>query len=157
MSFCPLSTIKSPRLIEFAAYLESKRQDGSDVLRASIDPIVEVPKIVSTLLLIERIRDDEQDQGRFKIRLVGSGLAAIAGRDLTGRWLDEAGLAENLATLSGQLRAIFATPGIFAGSRVLPWKERDHVIVEWVATRLASVRASDDLVIFAFDKQPDSD
>ena len=128
-----------------------------DVARASIDPILEIPKIVSTLLLIERIRDGEQHQGRFRIRLVGSGLAAIAGRDFTGRWLDEAGLAENLATLSSQLRAIFATPGIFAGSRVLPWKERDHVTVEWVATRLASVRARDDLVIFAFDKQPASD
>jgi hypothetical protein len=127
------------------------------VARASIDPIVEIPKTVRMLLLIERIRDGEQDQGRFRIRLVGSGLAAIAGRDFTGRWLDEVGLTENLRALLDELHTIFSTPAIFAGSRVLPWKERDHVVVEWVAIRLANVPGSDDLVIFAFDKHPGAD
>jgi hypothetical protein len=154
MAFCPLSAIKSPRLHEFAAYLEGKREGDAVIKRASLDPLVEIPRLIRGALLIEQIRDGSTDAGRFRVRLVGSGLAAIAGRDHTGKWLDEVGMDVDLTTPIGELRTIFAGSKTFSGSRVLPWEARAHVIVEWVATRLATGPDLNDLVMFVFDKQP---
>jgi hypothetical protein len=44
MAFCQLSGIKSPRLHEFAAYLEGKREGDAAVKRTSLDPLVEIPR-----------------------------------------------------------------------------------------------------------------
>jgi hypothetical protein len=154
MSFCPLSDIKSPRLHEFAAYLEGKREGDAAVERASLDPLMEIPRLIGGALMIEKVRDGAPDAGRFRVRLVGSGLAAIAERDYTGRWLDEVRMDVDLTSPISELRAIFAGSKTFSGSRVLPWEARAHVVVEWVATRLATGPGLNDLVMFVFDKQP---
>jgi hypothetical protein len=154
MVFCPLSEIKSPRLHEFAAYLEGKREGDAAVRRAALDPLVEIPRLIGWVLLIEKIRDGAPDAGRFQVRLVGSGLAAIAERDYTGRWLDEIGINVDLTSSISELQAVFAGSKVFSGCRVLPWKTRAHVVVEWVATRLTAGPDLNDLVMFVFDKQP---
>jgi hypothetical protein len=155
MPFCPISEIRSSRLHDFAAYLEGKR-DGRDgaVDRAAVDPIVEIPRLVGTILLIERIAQDQPDAGRYRIRLVGSQLAAVAQRDLTGWWLDEVGLPSNGDWPFNSLRAICAGTGLFSGVVDLPWEERSHVTIEWIATCFAPVPHGNDLIIFAFDKRP---
>jgi hypothetical protein len=154
MAFCPLSEIKSPRLHEFAAYLEGKREGEAAVKRASLDPLVEIPRLIGGALMIEKIRDGTPDAGRFRVRLVGSGLAAIAERDYTGKWLDEVGMDVDLTSPISELQAIFAGSKTFSGSRVLPWETRAHVVVKWVATRLATGPGLKDLVIFVFDRPP---
>ncbi len=157
MNFRPLAKIRSSRLQEFAAYLEGKRAGGKAIDRTSIDPIVEIPRLANALLLIERIRLGQPDESRFRIRLVGTGLAAVAGVDFTGRWLDEIGISPEFAEVFDHLREIFAATDLLCGSRVLPWEDRAHVVVEWVAATLASAPGVNDLVIFAFDRQPGSD
>jgi hypothetical protein len=122
--------------------------------RAEIDPITEIPHLVGTILLIERIASGQPDAGRYRIRLVGSQLAAFAQRDMTGRWLDEAGLPPNGEWPFESLRTMYARTGLFAGFIDLPWKERSHVTIEWVSTRLASPPDGNDLIIFVFDKRP---
>src|ERR1700735_2916065 len=89
MTFCPLSEIRSPRLHEYAAYLDGKRQGDAPIRRDSLDPPVEIPRLLGGVLMIEKIRDGAPDAGRFRVRLVGSALAAMAERDYTGKWLDE--------------------------------------------------------------------
>ena len=155
MPFCSLTDIRSRRLHDFAAYLAEKRGDRADALkRAEIDPITEIPHLVGTILLIERIASGQPDAGRYRIRLVGSQLAAFAQRDMTGRWLDEAGLPPNGEWPFESLRTMYAGTGLFAGFIDLPWKERSHVTIEWVSTRLASPPDGNDLIIFVFDKRP---
>jgi hypothetical protein len=154
MVFCLLSEIRSPRLHEFAADLEGKRRGGTPVNRADLDPLVEIPRLVGGLLMIERIRDGVPDAGRFRVRLVGSGLAAMAGTDYTGRWLDEVGMDPNLTSPLDELRTIFAGSEVFSGSRVLPWTARSHVTVEWVAARVTAEPNLNDLVLFVFGKRP---
>jgi hypothetical protein len=154
MAFCPLSEIKSPRLHEFAAYLEAKREGDAAIKRASLDPLVEIPRLIGGALMIEKVRDGAPDAGRYRVRLVGSGLAAIAERDYTGKWLDEVAMDVDLTSPISELQAIFAGSKVFSGSRVLPWEIRAHVVVEWVATRLTTEPGRNDLVMFIFDKQP---
>ena len=154
MPFCPLTDVRSRRLHDFAAYLTEKRGDRTCALnRAEIDPVIEIPHLVSTILLIERIAIGQADAGRYRIRLVGSQLAAFAERDMTGLWLDEAGLLSNGDWPFDSLRAIGAGTGLFAGFVNLPWQERSHVEIEWVATRFAPLPGGNDLIIFAFDKR----
>jgi hypothetical protein len=154
MAFCPLEDISSQRLRDFAEYLESKRATpGGVVDRAALDPIVEVPRLVSRMLLVERVRPGQPDAGRIRVRLVGTELAAVANRDLTGQWLDEVALMGTRPWPFQNLEIIFAGPDLFAGASSLPWEERAHVTIEWVAQRLASPPDTDELVIFAFDKR----
>lgn len=90
MPFCSLTDVRSPRLHDFVAYLTEKRGNRPGTLnRVEIDPVIEIPHLVGTILLIERIAPGQADAGRYRIRLVGSQLAAFAERDMTGRWLDE--------------------------------------------------------------------
>jgi hypothetical protein len=155
MPFCALTDIRSRRLHDFAAYLAEKRGDRTHALdRAEVDPVIEIPHLVGTILLIERIAGGQADAGRYRIRLVGSQLAAFAQRDMTGCWLDEVGLPTNGEWPFEGLRTISAGTGQFAGFIDLPWKERSHVAIEWVATRFASSPSGNDLIIFAFDKRP---
>ena len=155
MPFCPISAIKSSRLRDFVTYLEAKRGGRAGALdRAEVDPVIEIPKLVGTILLIERIAQDQLDAGRYRIRLVGSQLAAIAQRDLTGWWLDEIGLPSDGDWPFEGLRTICAGTGLFGGFIDLPWEERSHVTIEWVATRFAPVPGGNDLIMFAFDKRP---
>jgi hypothetical protein len=155
MPFCSLTDIRSRRLHDFAAYLTAKRGDRGNALdRAEIDPIIEIPHLVGTILLIERIACEQPDAGRYRIRLVGSQLAAFAQRDMTGHWLDEVGLPTNGEWPFDSLRAIYAGTDLFGGIVDLPWAERSHVTIEWVATRFSPVADTNDLVIFAFDKRP---
>jgi hypothetical protein len=154
MPFYPIAEIKSSRLHDFAAYLEGKRAGRAGALdRAEIDPVVDVPRLVGTILLLEQIRLDQPDAGRYRIRLVGSQLAAVAERDLTGRWLDEVGLPSNGDWPFDSLRTISAGAGLFSGIVDLPWEERSHVTIEWIATCFAPVPRGNDLIIFAFDKR----
>jgi hypothetical protein len=154
MAFCPLREIKSPRLHKFAVYLEGKREGDAPIQRASLDPLMEIPELIGGVLMIEKIRDGAPHAGRLRVRLVGSGLAAIAERDYTGKWLDEVAMDTDLTSPLEELRTIFARSEVFSGSRVLPWATRAHVVVEWVAARLATGPGLDDLVMFVFDKQP---
>ena len=155
MPFCSLTDVRSRRLHDFAGYLTEKRGDRAGALiRAEVDPVIDIPHLVGTILLIERIAPDQADAGRYRIRLVGSQLAAFAERDMTGRWLDEAGLLSDGDWPFDSLRTICAGTGLFAGFANLPWQERSHVAIEWVATHFAPLPGGNDLIIFAFDKRP---
>jgi hypothetical protein len=153
MTFCPLSEVGSTRLHEFAAYLNGKRQGDAPIRRDSLDPPVEIPRLIGGLLMIEKIRDGAPDAGRFRVRLVGSNLVAMAERDCTGHWLDEIDMEVNYTSPIEELRVIFAGSEVFSGRRVLPWTKRSHVVVEWVAARLACGPGMNELAMFMFDKQ----
>ncbi len=153
MPFCQLSQIKSPRLQQFASYLDGKLQSESPLDRASIDPVIEIPRLAGAIVLIEKIRDGEPYAGRFRIRLAGSELVALAGRDATGKWLDEVDMSPDQLWPFTELEAIFAESDILYGYANLPWEIRAHVTLEWVALHFARVATWNDLVIFAFDKQ----
>ena len=76
---------------ELYAYWKSKHVDGKPPSRAAIDPIVEIPRLVSNLLLI-----DKAPEG-YRYRLLGSELARRSGLDLTGKLVGSTGLSEQIA------------------------------------------------------------
>src|SRR5438270_4891548 len=78
----PLAAVSDPRLHRFFAYLEGKRGEREFAARRDIDPL-EFGYILGNVVLL-----DVQHE-RFRYRLVGSVLAAGAGYDLTGSYVDD--------------------------------------------------------------------
>jgi hypothetical protein len=74
--------VKSVRVRRVLDYWRSKATGGQIPRRAAIDP-TELTDVLSCLMIVEAVGD------RFRYRLVGTEVAANAGDDFTGRFLDE--------------------------------------------------------------------
>ena len=74
--------VQSARVRRIFDYWRSKAIGGQVPRRAAIDPI-ELGDVLSCLLIVEIVND------RFRYRLVGTEVAANAGGDFTGAFLDE--------------------------------------------------------------------
>jgi len=72
-------------------YWKSKHVDGRPPSRQEIDPVVEIPRLVPYLLLI-----DNTPEG-FRYRLFGSLIAERTGLDLRGKLLGSTGFGEKVA------------------------------------------------------------
>lgn len=68
------------------SYWRSKFPEHGLPGRRHIDPI-DIPELLSMLYLVDVVRSD--DEPRFRYRLLGTDITGRAGRDMTGRWLDE--------------------------------------------------------------------
>jgi hypothetical protein len=78
---------RSARVHHLHAYWRGKAAaTGCIPLRSAVDPI-ELIGVLSCLIIVEIVA------GRFRYRLVGTEVAANAGGDFTGRYLDEQGFA----------------------------------------------------------------
>jgi hypothetical protein len=74
-----------PRLKRLLAYWDGKRGEKAMPARADIDPTTLGKDLLPWIALTEVV-----DGGaRFRFRLCGTGLAGIAGIDLTGHYIDE--------------------------------------------------------------------
>jgi len=146
MPMNPITEIRSSRLREFVAYLESKRDGKNPLNRSDVDPIIDIPRLASYTMLVERTAN-----GRHRIRLVGTKAAAIIGRDYTGHWMDELGMGA-VADWFGEMEMVFATHEIVAGHIQLPWNERAHITIEWVAQKFGPMAGMNDTTFIAFDR-----
>src|SRR5882672_7792623 len=80
----PLVALSDARLHRFFAYLEARRGERQFAARRDIDPL-EFGYILGNVVLL----DVQHEPLRFRYRLVGSVLAAGAGYDLTGSFVDD--------------------------------------------------------------------
>lgn len=80
------NAVQSTRVRRIFEYWRGKATDGRIPRRATIDP-VDLADVLSCLLIVEMVGD------RFRYRLVGTEVAANAGGDFTGAFLDEQNFA----------------------------------------------------------------
>jgi hypothetical protein len=80
----PLAALSDARLHRFFAYLEGKRGTREFAARRDIDPL-DFPYILGHVVLLDVLHEPL----RFRYRLVGSVLAAGAGYDLTGSFVED--------------------------------------------------------------------
>lgn len=83
MNTCDVADIESPLLREMFAYWLAKRSSRHLPARSNFDPLIEAPRLVPHLMLIERHAD-----GRLRYRLVGTSVATCMGSDPTGNWVE---------------------------------------------------------------------
>jgi hypothetical protein len=84
--YASASEVQSARIRRIFDYWRGKAAGGQIPRRAAIDPI-DLADVLSCLLIVEVVGD------RFRYRLVGTEVAANAGGDFTGAFLD----AQNFA------------------------------------------------------------
>ena len=81
--------ISHPLLRELHAFWDGKRAGRAMPARRDLDP-VEIPGLLKHLILL----DVTHDPLRFRVRLYGTAVADLRGRDLTGRYLYEDGVTQ---------------------------------------------------------------
>ncbi len=99
-------------------YWRKKHVGGKPPARADLDPLTEIPKLVSKIFLFDVVGET------FKARLVGSEITARGNRDITGALVDEVEFVEPLISqwtriLRGAVRecrpaAFLYVPGRFS-------------------------------------------
>lgn len=103
-----LASCSDPVIVQAGRYWKSKRTDGRMPARRDIDPI-EIPALLPYFFLIEI--SNGASGYRYRFRLIGTKIVQWAGRDATGRFLDELSygidanlIAEEYANLIGSKR-----------------------------------------------------
>lgn len=139
-----------PRYRRLADYLASKAPAGKLPGRQHIDPL-EIADLLPYVMLIDVIPQAEGEP-RYRIRLMGTEVVAIQGKDGTGKYVEEVltdpeGIqimrryGEILRTRQPQFRrGVVATPG------------RQHVHYERVAFPLARDGENVDMLLFLFSR-----
>ena len=141
---------RHPRFKRLRDYLASKAPPGKLPGRRHIDPL-DVPDLLPHIMLVDVVRSPGQ-RLRYRIRLVGTEVAALQGADETGKFVDDvltkgpdiiAGYEEILTTRQPQYRrGDVATSG------------RDHLTYQRVAFPLATDGETVDMLMFVFAADP---
>jgi hypothetical protein len=149
MPLIPPADLRSARLLEVVAYLESKRSDGWPPSRQRLDPVPEAPLLTPYLALIER-----HPSQRHRIRLLGSRVVEMSGKDYTGYWTDEIDPVVRGDWWAQPLDAVFSSDRIVAGWDQAPCESRAYIVFEWLGLRLMSPPEGPAFAILAVDVAP---
>ncbi len=132
------------------AYWCSKWRDGRMPGRRDIDPI-EIPSLLARLTIYEIERGERL---RFRIRLMGSRLVRAAGRDLTGRYLDQELDPGRYPDIHAQLEHLVATGEPKYRDDPLSIFGRDHIRLCRLALPLAGDGATIDGFLTLYVEMP---
>jgi hypothetical protein len=114
--------------------------------RADIDP-VDIPRLLSHIVLTDVFHDPL----RFRYRLIGTAVTAMAGRDATGKWLDEELYGENLDRMLWAYRKCVGDQAPVAVREQIQFADRDWIVIEAVLLPLGSPGGPVDVILSAVD------
>ncbi len=116
-------TLRDDRHRRALAYWRSKAPEGRLPGRRDIDPL-EVPDLLPWLTLIDVVW--EQERLRLRCRLVGTGVAARFGRDITGLYAEEAYSDAYLGQVLESYGAIIGSRRPQLSRHRIPIEGREH-------------------------------
>ena len=127
---------------ELFAYWASLRQGGSLPGRSHLDPCA-MKRHLPTVSLI----DVRSGPGRYRLRLAGTGLYGVYGREITGKELDEVYAPEAAAYWRTELDRVVeqGRPGV--GCHSLSWRGQSHLSLLWLRLPLASDGRRVDMIL----------
>jgi hypothetical protein len=126
---------------ELFAYWASLRQGGFLPGRAHLDPGA-IKRHLPTVSLTER-----DAGGRYRLRLAGTGLYGVYGREITGKALDDVYAPEAAAYWRTELDRVAdqGRPGV--GCHSLSWRGQSHLSLLWIRLPLASDGQRVDMIL----------
>jgi hypothetical protein len=127
---------------EMFAYWASRRQGGQLPGRAAIHP-QHFKRHLPTISLID-VLDDPRE---YRLRLAGTGLYSVYGREITGRTLEDVYAAPAAAYWRTELDKIVDSrrPGV--GVHSLAWRGAPHLSILWLRMPLASNGCDVDMIL----------
>lgn len=135
---------KDPRFSAFFVYWQSKAPPGRLPGRQHIDPL-EIPRLLPHIALYDVVRQD--NDFRFRFRLVGTGVAEALGADNTGRFIDEIMAPDAYGPLHAHYSVIVRQGVPQYWRRNLPFANRDFLAVQRLALPLAADGITVDMIM----------
>lgn len=132
---------------ELFAYWASRRDGGRLPGRAHIDPR-DFKRHLPTISLIDVRRDEnERDGSDYRLRLAGTGLYGVYGREITGLKLDDVYDPQSTAYWRGQLDKVVKDrrPGV--GFHSMAWRGASHLSLLWLRLPLAGNGRDVDMIL----------
>jgi len=138
----PIERIRSARVRELYEYWADKRRGRHMPSRDDIDP-AEIKSLLPYVLLT----DIHHDPLRVFFRLVGTGVAEAAGRNLTGQWLHEVQLDGGAELWTKNYRRVVSERAPVCGRTRATVQPGDERIFEWILLPLSGDGATVDKTI----------
>ncbi len=127
---------------ELFAYWASRRERGRLPCRASIHP-AHFKRLLPTISLI----DVGPDSHAYRLRLAGTGLYGVYGREITGKTLDEIYNAAAADYWRKELDRVVSERRPAVGIHSLAWRGAPHLSVLWMRLPLASNGFEVDMIL----------
>jgi len=127
---------------EMFAYWASCRQGGQLPARSAIHP-QHFKRHLPTISLIDVVGEPRD----YRLRLAGTGLYSVYGREITGHTLEDVYAAPAVAYWRTELDKIVASrrPGV--GVHSLAWRGATHLSILWLRMPLASNGSDVDMIL----------
>jgi hypothetical protein len=128
---------------ELFAYWAARRQNGALPARASIHP-GDFKRHLPTISLTDVLHEPSRD---YRLRLAGTGLYGIYGREITGQTLTEVYNAQAAAYWRTELDKVVESrkPGV--GIHNLSWRGAGHLSILWLRLPLAGNGRNVDMIL----------
>jgi hypothetical protein len=136
----PVSAVRAHE--EMFAYWASRRQGGKLPGRASINP-GHFKRHLPTVSLID-VFGAPRD---YRLRLAGTGLYGVYGREITGRGLEDVYAAPAAAYWRTELDKIVESRRAGVGVHNLAWRGASHLSILWLRMPLASNGRDVDMIL----------
>lgn len=136
----PVSAVRAHE--EMFAYWASRREGGRLPGRASIHP-GHFKRHLPTISLIDVLGEPRD----YRLRLAGTGLYGVYGREITGKGIDEVFAAPAASYWRAELDKIVESrrPGV--GVHNLAWRGASHLSILWLRMPLASNGRDVDMIL----------
>ncbi len=131
---------------EMLSYWRSRRQRGRLPGRAEIDPR-DFKRHLPTISLIDVRRDAPDGAPDYSLRLAGTGLYSVYGREITGKRLCDVYAAEAAAYWRGELDKIVESRSPGVGVHSLGWRGAPHLSLLWLRLPLARNGEEVDMIL----------
>jgi len=128
---------------ELFAYWASLRDGARLPARCDLDP-AGMKRLLPTVSLIDVARRDPMD---FRIRLAGTGLYGVYGREITGKRLCEVYNSAAADYWRAELGQVVAERRPAVGAHNLGWRGASHLSILWLRLPLASNGAEVDMIL----------
>ena len=126
---------------EVFAYWASLRRDARLPSRDDLNPF-RLKRLLPTISLI-----DFDDAGQFRLRLAGTGLYTVYGREITGRTLNEVYSGPASDYWREQLDKVIADRRPVVGCHNLGWRGAPHLSILWQRLPLARNGRDVDMIL----------
>ena len=127
---------------ELFAYWASRRQSGRLPCRAAIHP-AHFKRLLPAVSLI----DVSDTPRRYRLRLAGTGLYSIYGREITGRTLEEVYNSSAADYWRAELDNVVKERRPAVGVHNLAWRGAAHLSVLWIRLPLARHGTDVDMIL----------
>ena len=127
---------------EMFAYWASRRQGGQLPGRAAIHP-QHFKRYLPTVSLIDVLAEPRD----YRLRLAGTGLYSVYGREITGRTLEDVCAPPAAAYWRTELDKIVESRRPAVGVHSLAWRGAAHLSILWLRMPLASNGSDVDMIL----------